>query len=58
MGAENIKAIGVHKGEIMDYALERFGDELGDVRVIIHESDDTSELIDLGYLTSGTSLFQ
>lgn len=60
MSAENIEvlvATGLHKGETMADVRERFGDELGDVRVEIHESDDTSQLIDLGCLTSGTQVY-
>jgi len=53
---EVLVATGLHKGETMGDVRERFGGNLGDVAVKIHESDDKAELVDLGYLTSGTPL--
>lgn len=50
-------ATGLHKGETMSDLRERLGGEaLGDLEVIIHDSDNKDQLISLGKLRSGTPL--
>lgn len=60
MNLEQVKvlvATGLHKGETMADVRERMGAELLDnLRMEIHDSDDRSQLVQLGDLTSGTPL--
>jgi nickel-dependent lactate racemase len=52
---EILVATGLHKGETLNDVRERFGDLPSEVKIKIHDSDN-SELIELGSLTSGTPL--
>lgn len=51
-------ATGLHKGESISDLKERFGDEpLEGLEVIVHDSDDQSQLKPLGNLRTGTPLW-
>lgn len=52
---EILVATGLHKGETLNDVRERFGYLPSEVKIKIHDSDD-SELIELGSLKSGTPL--
>jgi nickel-dependent lactate racemase len=56
--AKVLIATGLHRDETFDDVRERFGGKLTDeLQVIIHNSDDESESVFLGNLSSGTPLY-
>ncbi len=51
-------ATGLHKGESVEDVRERFGDSLAsDLEILVHDSDNQSELTYLGKLATGNSLY-
>ncbi len=52
-----VVATGLHKGETVADVRERLGEALvNSLRVEIHDSDDRNQLVDLGNLSTGTSI--